>query len=44
VVDLRESPDIVLARLLDAGEAAAIQLASELKADVLVIRPWAMCF
>lgn len=37
VVDPRNPPDISLSRLLDAGEAAAIQLASELSADVLLI-------
>jgi uncharacterized protein len=37
VVDPREPPDMGLGRLLDAGEAAAIQLAGELKADFLLI-------
>jgi predicted nucleic acid-binding protein len=37
VVDPDEPPDIALGGLLDAGEAAAIQLAGELKAEVLLI-------
>jgi predicted nucleic acid-binding protein len=37
VLDPRDPPDISLVRRLDAGEAAAIQLAGELKADVLLI-------
>ena len=37
MVDPRDPPDIGLAQLLDPGEAAAIQLAGELKVDVLLI-------
>jgi predicted nucleic acid-binding protein len=37
VAELREPPDTTLTRLLDAGEAAAIQLACELKATMLLI-------
>lgn len=37
MIDPRQAPDLALAELLDPGEAAAIQLASELKADLLLI-------
>ncbi|MGH9665919.1 MAG: DUF3368 domain-containing protein, partial [Bryobacteraceae bacterium] len=37
VIDPRQPPDVALVKSLDRGEAAAIQLAGELKADLLLI-------
>jgi len=37
VIDPRQPPDAALVRSMDPGEAAAIQLAGELKADILLI-------